>query len=505
MTATVFGVGVSYGAVSRTDGASALQRSRYQTRTSVAASNGRTTLHRGSGHTRTWLLLPHEAPEWAHDREQLWIQAGLVENRYDAREGRFFDITWPRALPLELVDEAVEKIYARFKEDGLAVQIDFHVVAASDGLANPHLHGLISTRALSREGLSKRKDRNLDVWFRSNRGRTPRQHVAAIFNELSQLHNLDVEFDPGTNAERGLPEPEDRIPASYLKSGGRVAQEMLARRSAQRAAREEWLNTQNEAERISADLEKLEHEIIREISLLPRFVPPTGVTTTPLPRGIWNAIASELPFTSNLIDVGRPEWLAVGVGSSVVIDIGDAICLDGEIDTDMALVLDAMVSAKGWPDALLLSDDANRLKGSWFRRKERIEPHGGSIPRGLALNGILELQSAARKDGASKATIEKLRALLLAENRKSSERLVRRLSIMRFDFVPPPTYEDFHRLIDDAARGPDDRPAPWEAYRISLDFSCFALASHPWGLAQRRPRPRTQSEPGQKPENRAAF
>lgn len=450
-------------------------------------------------------MLPDSVPNWAHDPEQLWIQAGLVETRYDAREGRFFDITWPRTLPLELVDEAVAKIYSRFMEEGLAVQIDLHVVTASDGLPNPHLHGLLSTRSIGEEGFSRRKNRDLDAWFRSKGGRTSRMHVAAVFNELARVYELGVGFDPRTNFQRGLNQPEDRIPASYLKSRGRVAQDMIARRSAQRAAREEWSKIQEEAGRISADIERLEQEIIREISLLPRFVPPVGVKSALLSGATWDIIASQLPIATRQIDVGRPEWLALRVSSSVLIDIGDAICLDGEIDADVALVLEAIVSAKGWPDALVATADAGRMKGSWFRRKDRIEPHGGSLPRGLALNGILELRSAARKDGASKATVERLRALLLAENRKPSAQLIRRLHIMRFDFVPPPTYEDLHCLIDDAARGPNDRPAPWEAYKISLDFSCLALASHPWGLAQRKSQMEPRLERGQVVEDRASL
>ena len=97
--------GVSYGGVSRREGWSAPGRSEYQMarerRDGIAAAKGR------SGnpvtHMRHWLLLPRAVNPAIWTREMVWDAAQQAETRKDAREARFFDISWPRELPTERI------------------------------------------------------------------------------------------------------------------------------------------------------------------------------------------------------------------------------------------------------------------------------------------------------------------------------------------------------------------------------------------------------------------
>lgn len=113
------------------------------------------TRKRGVDHSE--IIAPDDAPEWAHDREQLWNRVEAAERRKDAQVAREVEV----ALPRELDDEQQRELatgYARdqFVERGMIADVCLH---HQDG-DNPHAHILLTMRELDGDGFSSRKNRD---------------------------------------------------------------------------------------------------------------------------------------------------------------------------------------------------------------------------------------------------------------------------------------------------------------------------------------------------------
>jgi hypothetical protein len=113
---------------------------------------------RRKGVYATEIIAPERSPHWAKDRAELWNQAELVETRVNSRTAREFDI----ALPVELSHQAKRKLVRSFVTDqftqrNLVADIAFHDINSQ----NPHVHILITTRAVTEEGFQE-KVRELD-------------------------------------------------------------------------------------------------------------------------------------------------------------------------------------------------------------------------------------------------------------------------------------------------------------------------------------------------------
>ena len=151
--------GVSYGGVSRRDGWSAVGRSRYQM--GIETHDGVPETKRRGGepveHVRQWLMLPAGVDRAVWSPSAIWAAAGRCEKRRDAREARYFDVTWLRGLPTKHLPDFVEALFTPFVEMGLPVQVDWETSRGDDGKANDHVHGLIGTRPLSNDGFDTRK------------------------------------------------------------------------------------------------------------------------------------------------------------------------------------------------------------------------------------------------------------------------------------------------------------------------------------------------------------
>jgi len=134
--------GVSYGGVSRREGWSAPGRSRYQMGVE-RRDNVPVDKQRGGEpvmHVRQWLMLPNGVDTDVWTREAIWEAAQRAETRSDAREGRYFDITWPRELPTDLIERCVEELYRPLVDLGLIVQVDWETSPAEGAEPNDHLH-----------------------------------------------------------------------------------------------------------------------------------------------------------------------------------------------------------------------------------------------------------------------------------------------------------------------------------------------------------------------------
>jgi ATP-dependent exoDNAse (exonuclease V) alpha subunit len=109
------------------------------------------------------LILPENAPKWAHDREQLWNAAEASERRKNSTVAREFEI----GLPAELSPFDREKLALDFAKEimerhGVAVDCCIHKPNKGGDQRNHHAHILTSTRRLTPDGFGE-KSRELDV------------------------------------------------------------------------------------------------------------------------------------------------------------------------------------------------------------------------------------------------------------------------------------------------------------------------------------------------------
>ena len=115
------------------------------------------------GVEETFILAPHDAPDWAQDRAALWNAAEAAETRKNAVTAR----EWELALPAEI--SAAER--ARIAQDfagalveryGVVADVAIHAPHREGDQRNHHAHVLTSTRVLGADGFAG-KTRVLDA------------------------------------------------------------------------------------------------------------------------------------------------------------------------------------------------------------------------------------------------------------------------------------------------------------------------------------------------------
>ncbi|PRD44380.1 hypothetical protein C5748_07315 [Phyllobacterium phragmitis] len=94
-----------------------------------------------------FILAPADAPDWTRDREALWNACEAVE-RANGVVGREVEISIPRDIPESEWQAFAEEICRRYVEAGAVVDIAIHAPTAADRNLNPHIHGMLTTRAL---------------------------------------------------------------------------------------------------------------------------------------------------------------------------------------------------------------------------------------------------------------------------------------------------------------------------------------------------------------------
>lgn len=110
------------------------------------------------------IFAPRDAPEWAHDREQLWNRVEAAEDRFNrkasvAQLAREVEI----ALPHELTDQQREwlvKDYVRenFQRQGMVTDVNIHAPSAHGDQRNYHAHILLTMRRIDGNEFSADKE-----------------------------------------------------------------------------------------------------------------------------------------------------------------------------------------------------------------------------------------------------------------------------------------------------------------------------------------------------------
>lgn len=114
---------------------------------------------RKNGIVHTEILLPANAPKEFYDRETLWNAVESAEKRCDSRTAREVEFALPNELTLvehiKFVREFIDENFVRL---GMCADICIH--DKQDG--NPHVHVLLTTRLVEKDGFSSKKNRDWD-------------------------------------------------------------------------------------------------------------------------------------------------------------------------------------------------------------------------------------------------------------------------------------------------------------------------------------------------------
>ncbi|WP_295808476.1 MobA/MobL family protein [uncultured Nitratireductor sp.] len=143
-----------------------------------------------------FILTPADAPGWARDRESLWNACEAVE-RANGVVGREVEISIPRDIPEDQWHAFAEEICARYVEAGAVVDVAIHSPTAADKNPNPHLHIMMTTRALDASrphGFAAKKNDALTQIFESGGRHGGGKRGDALKAERERLANIANSF-----------------------------------------------------------------------------------------------------------------------------------------------------------------------------------------------------------------------------------------------------------------------------------------------------------------------
>ena len=159
----------------------------------------------------TGLILPDGAPAWS--REELWNAAEAAEKRKDARTARKIEM----ALPADATDAQRHELARLWAAElvsryGVAVDYAIHLPDREGSERNHHVHLMMTTRKVTREGLSEKADLELSNTDQKKRGLAVgddgiyalRVALADVFNVFAERHGLELSADPRSYQDRGI-------------------------------------------------------------------------------------------------------------------------------------------------------------------------------------------------------------------------------------------------------------------------------------------------------------
>lgn len=202
--------------VSRASGRSAVASIAYRSGERLTNErDGRThdyTHKKGIEHTE--IVLPDGvSANWALDRSALWNAAERSERQKNSRVAREFEI----ALPHELSPEGQIKATRTFAQElanryGAAVDFAIHAPHIEGDIRNTHAHVMMTTRAVTENGLGSKTNLELKnsallangVATTDMQLREIRQTWEDIANKQLQREGLDIRIDHRSHSERGL-------------------------------------------------------------------------------------------------------------------------------------------------------------------------------------------------------------------------------------------------------------------------------------------------------------
>ena len=142
----------------------------------------------------TDIMAPKDAPEWAHDRNQLWNQAERAEKRRDAQLAREIGVSLPHELT-EQQREWLVKDFAReaFVRKGYAVDIAIRPPNREADERNHHAHLMVTMRTLGPEGFAKTKESDEARAEKRREGMTREKQLGQWREQWAHLANRHLE------------------------------------------------------------------------------------------------------------------------------------------------------------------------------------------------------------------------------------------------------------------------------------------------------------------------
>lgn len=233
----------------------------------------------------SFIVKPEGTPAWAADCAQLWKRAVAAEKRADAQEARLFELTIPRALPRKHWVKLGRHVARALAEHGMVVQVGIHCPLASDDDINPHVHFMATMREIVDGEFSRKKARHWNKIFHGN-AKAVRRQIAEVLNEFCRIAGVDYQVDPRSNAERGLPPAEIRLPHWHILHYKRTGQKTRAmeQRDEERAARADVARLEAECLQLERELDAARaDDSVQEIASTAR---PQVARALPHPRAI---------------------------------------------------------------------------------------------------------------------------------------------------------------------------------------------------------------------------
>jgi len=162
------------------------------------------------------IIVPDNAPAWAHDREQLWNEVEFSEKRKNSTVAREIIMALPHELsPAARAELVLKFVHELVKRHGFGAEVCIHLPDGNGDNRNHHAHILLTTRKLEKDGFTD-KIRELDAAKTGAAIITEwRARWATLQNEALQLAGVDARVDHRTLAAQGI---TDRLPGWHKGS-----------------------------------------------------------------------------------------------------------------------------------------------------------------------------------------------------------------------------------------------------------------------------------------------
>ncbi|CCD87283.1 putative conjugal transfer protein; TraA [Bradyrhizobium sp. ORS 285] len=165
------------------------------------------------------VMLPENAPEAWSDRERLWNDVEASEVRKDAQLAREVEFALPRELSeAQGIALARDFVQSEFVDVGMVADLNLHWDRADDGMPKPHVHVMLTMRAVDENGFGKK----VRGWNRTEMVERWRERWAALANERLAELDIDARIDHRSLEAQGIAlEPQSQIGAPAKRIEGR--------------------------------------------------------------------------------------------------------------------------------------------------------------------------------------------------------------------------------------------------------------------------------------------
>lgn len=227
--------------IGRSDGRSVVSAAAYRAGAKIKRAETGDCLDytRKGGVVSADILAPDDAPEWAHDRTQLWNSVEAVETRKNSQLAREIEL----ALPNELSAEDARQLVLIWVQDelvsrGMVADVCIHDPEPAPGtLRNRHAHILCTTRRFDGDGWAKGKARDWndkellqhlrETWATAQNVALERAGCADRVDHRSLEDQRQAALDAGDTARADAldrpPEPVLGVAASVQEKRARIA------------------------------------------------------------------------------------------------------------------------------------------------------------------------------------------------------------------------------------------------------------------------------------------